>query len=90
MAKTKEEQQLMQLEYLIKEFYSGAEVFLVDPVEEIIHFFVNRDSYQLRVDRENEEIQFYCIEEGCVDEDWEYTDNKSFDEVNRINEVAFL
>lgn len=82
--KTKEEKQLMQLEYLIREFYPNSKVYQVDEVEERIYFIdADGDDMQAIIDREGEQVQFQYLR----GEDWYNVSSASFEKVNEVNEA---
>lgn len=79
----KEEKQLMQLEYLIREFYPESKVYQVDEVEERIYFIdAEGDDMQAVVKRDREEVQFQYLN----GEDWYDADWVSFDHINMVNQ----
>lgn len=86
--KTKEEKQLMQLRYLIKEFYPHANDIYVDDVEERIYFTDLYDGYEMqaRIDRDAEEVVFQYQQ----NEEWYLADTASFEQVNEVNEILIF
>lgn len=84
--KTIEEKQLMQLEFLIQEFYPNAKVYQVDEVEERIYFMDGEFDMQAIVNRVYEEVTF----KYKLDEDWYYHSFATFEKINEVNEAVIF